>query len=455
MAGRILVVDDVATNRTLMSQLLGRAYYEVEEATCGEEALEMALARPPDLALVDVMMPGMNGYELCRRMKSSPTLADVPVVIVTTLDTRDDRRAGIEAGADDFLTKPVRHQALFARLRSLLRMKAMTDELRMRGDTMRDLTDEGGAPLVIEPPPGARVLGITSPQSGEALRRMLEGRLDVRLDVVSTAADTFRAIAEGPPQGVLVDALGFKGFSSDFCTALRQRPETRTSALLMLVDSDDFSTAAACLDAGANDYAMWPLDPSELSARLRTQLRYKAYADHLRDNMRDGLRLAVTDPLTGLRNRRYMDTHLARMIEKAQSGGQPLSLLAFDLDRFKLVNDTFGHAAGDEVLKEFSRRLLDNTRSVDLVARLGGEEFVVVMPDAGMDDARIAAERVRSAIEAAAFVEGDRIIPVTVSVGVSSLKPHGDVASRLIARADAALYIAKAAGRNRVILEAA
>jgi two-component system cell cycle response regulator len=254
---------------------------------------------------------------------------------------------------------------------------------------------------------------------------------------------------------VLVDALGFKGFSSDFCTALRQRPETRTSALLMLVDSDDFSTAAACLDAGANDYAMWPLDPSELSARLRTQLRYKAYADHLRDNMRDGLRLAVTDPLTGLRNRRYMDTHLARMIDKAQSGGQPLSLLAFDLDRFKLVNDTFGHAAGDAVLKEFSRRLLDNTRSVDLVARLGGEEFVVVMPDAGMDDARIAAERVRSAIEAAAFVEGDRIIPVTVSVGVSSLKPQGDVAAKLIARADAALYIAKAAGRNRVILEAA
>jgi len=284
---------------------------------------------------------------------------------------------------------------------------------------------------------------------------MLEGRIDVKLEIVSTAAETFRAATAGEPQGILVDALGFKDFSSDFCTALRQRPETRTSALLMLVDNDDYATAAACLDAGANDYAMWPLDPSELSARLRTQLRYKAYADHLRDNMRDGLRLAVTDPLTGLRNRRYMDTHLERMIDKARASGAPLSLLAFDLDRFKQVNDTFGHAAGDSVLREFSRRLLDNTRSVDLVARLGGEEFVVVMPDAGVDAARAAAERVRGAIEATAFVENDRVIPVTVSVGVSSLRPDGDGAARLIARADAALYIAKAAGRNRVILEAA
>lgn len=455
MAGRILVVDDVATNRLLMGQLLGKAYYDVEEASSAEEALELARANPPDIALIDVMMPGMNGYELCRRLKADPALAGVPIVIVTTLDTQDDRREGIEAGADDFLTKPVRPVTLFARLRSLLRMKAMNDELRMRDETLRDLGGEALSPASIEPPAGAGVLGISSKETAEALRKMLVSRLDVTVEVATDAASAFRKIADRPPEAVLVDAVGFEGFSSDFIAALRQRPETRSSALLTLVDAEDFKLAASALDAGANDYVMWPIDASELTARVRTQLRYKAYSDHLKQSMRDGLRMAATDPLTGLRNRRYVDTHLPRMIENAVATRSPLSLLAFDLDRFKAVNDTFGHAAGDAILKEFSRRLLDNIRSVDLAARLGGEEFIVVMPEAALDDARLAAERVRAAIEAPGFEHKGVMIPVTVSVGVSGLRPGRDTPDTLAARADAALYIAKAAGRNRVILEAA
>jgi two-component system cell cycle response regulator len=455
MAGRILVVDDVATNRLLMTQLLEKAYYDVEEARTGEEALAMAERHPPDLALVDVMMPGMSGYDLCRRFKAHPVLSGVPVVIVTTLDTADDRREGIEAGADDFLTKPVRHVALFARLRSLLRMKAMTDELRLRDETLRDLGDDGLSPRLIDPPAGARVIGVTSPRDGPELARMLTSRLDVTVQIATDAPTAFRLIAERAPEAVLIDSVGFKGFSSDFIAALRQRPETRSAALLTLVDAEDFKLAATCLDAGSNDYAMWPIDPSELSARLRTQMRYKAYADHLRASMRDGLRMAATDPLTGLRNRRYVDTHLARMIDNANANQTPMSLLAFDLDRFKSVNDTFGHAAGDSILKEFSRRLLDNIRSVDMAARLGGEEFIVVMPDAAIDDGRQAAERVRRAIEAPGFQHEGITIPVTVSVGVAGLRHGFDSPATLAARADAALYIAKAAGRNRVILEAA
>ena len=455
MAGRILVVDDVATNRMLMSQLLSKAYYDVEEARTGEEALEMALRHPPDLALVDVMMPGMNGYELCRRMKAHPLLAGVPVVIVTTLDTVDDRREGIEAGADDFLTKPVRHVALFARLRSLLRMKAMTDELRLRDETLRDLGGDGTSPLVIEPPAGARVIGVSSPKAGADLAKMLTQRLDVTVQIATDAPTAFKLMGERAPEAVVIDSMGFEGFSSDFIAALRQRPESRSAALLTLVDAEDFKLAATCLDAGANDYVMWPIDPSEMAARLRTQMRYKAYADHLRESMRDGLRMAATDPLTGLRNRRYVDTHLARMIDNANANQTPLSMLAFDLDRFKAVNDTFGHAAGDSILKEFARRLLDNIRSVDMAARLGGEEFIVVMPDAALDDARLAAERVRRAIEAPGFDHEGVSIPVTVSVGVAGLRHGFDTAATMAARADAALYIAKAAGRNRVILEAA
>jgi two-component system cell cycle response regulator len=455
MAGRILVVDDTATNRLLLSLLLSKAFYEVEEASSGQEALAMATRNPPDLALVDVMMPGMNGYELCRRFKAEPRLADVPVVIITSLDAQDDRLEALTAGADDFLTKPVREGALFARLRALLRMKAMTDELRLRDVTLRDLCLDAGPQLIVEPPPGARVLTVTGPDIGDQLKKMLEKRLDVRLENAATAREAFRLSVERAPEALMIDALGFGEFSPAFFTALRHRPETRAAALLTLVDSADFETAAAALDAGANDYAMWPLDPSELTARLRTQLRHKAYADHLRGTLSDGLKLAVTDPLTGLRNRRYLDAHLGRMIERAQEQGQLLAVMAFDLDRFKSVNDTWGHAAGDAILRQFAQRLAANTRSIDLVARTGGEEFIVAMPEAGLADARVAAERVRRAVERPGFDIGDRVIDMTVSVGVAQLRRNDDSGEKLLQRADAALYAAKSAGRNRVSLAAA
>jgi two-component system cell cycle response regulator len=455
MSGRILVVDDIDTNRAVLSALLKKKFFEVVEARTGEEALELAKTVQPDIALLDVMMPGLSGFDGCRIMKADPDLAHVPVVIVTTLDDGSSRRAGIEAGADDFLTKPIIAEALFARIRSLLRMKAMTDELRMRDETIRDIALEGVSPQLIEPPENARVIGVTDERSGDILREILEARLSVKFSIVNDAAETWAALTETPPEAVLVDALGFSDFSPDFCAAIRQRPQARGSAILALLDAARADEAAACLDAGANDYVMQPIDPSELAARLRTQLRHKAYADHLRSSMRDGLMMAVTDPLTGLRNRRYLDHHLGRMMEHARESRAPLSLLAFDLDRFKAINDTYGHAAGDAVLKEFARRLDSNTRSVDLIARTGGEEFLVAMPDASIDDARIAAERVRRAVEKPVFAVDGAELSVTVSVGVAALRRSDRAPRGLIERADAALYRAKHSGRNRVILEAA
>jgi two-component system cell cycle response regulator len=455
MAGRILIVDDVATNRLLLSLLLSKAYYEVDEAESGAAALEAARRNPPDLALVDLMMPGMNGYELCRRMKSDPQLADVPVVIITGAGSENGRVKALAHGADDFLTKPVREDALFARLRSLLRMKAMTDELRLREETMRGLIVDSPPPLLIEPPSGARVLSVTSEVNGRLLREIVESGLDVRMDIATSAQDAFRLAAEQTPEAMIIDTVGFREFDQNFFSAARQRQDTRAAALLTLVAGDRIDLAAFALDAGANDYVVWPLDPAELTARLRTQLRYKAYADHLRANVSDGLRMAVSDSLTGLRNRRYLDAHLARMIDRALSEAAPLCVLAFDLDRFKAVNDTWGHAAGDAILKQFASRLLENTRSMDLVSRTGGEEFIVVMPDASLPDARVAAERVRAAVERPGFDIGGRLIDMTVSVGVSALRRKGDSIERLLARADAALYASKSGGRNRVTLAAA
>ncbi|MFN3614376.1 MAG: diguanylate cyclase [Rubrimonas sp.] len=455
MAGRILIVDDVATNRLLLNLLLTKSYYEVEEAENGFEALELANRNPPDLALIDLMMPGMNGYELCRRLKSNPATADVPVVIITGVGAKDGRVRALTCGADDFLTKPVREDALMARLRALLRMKAMIDELRLHQETMRGLIADSPPPMLIEPPPGATILGLTSDGNAPVLRQMIEPRLDVRLQLATNARTAFQMAAAQPPETLLMDALGFTEFSAALCAALRGRAETRLAPMLTLVAPGDHAAAAAALDAGSNDYAHWPIDPPELTARLRNQLRYKAYADNLRNSVADGLKMALSDPLTGLRNRRYLDAHLAKMIERALAQTEPLCVMAFDLDRFKAVNDRYGHAAGDAILRQFAKRLVQNTRSVDLVARTGGEEFIVAMPETSVADARVAAERVRRAVENPGFDTGEAVIAMTVSVGVASLRARGDSASRLLARADAALYASKSGGRNRVTLAAA
>ncbi|MFZ2101331.1 MAG: diguanylate cyclase, partial [Oricola sp.] len=201
-----------------------------------------------------------------------------------------------------------------------------------------------------------------------------------------------------------------------------------------------------------------PVDPNELTARLRTQVRRKRYHDGLRNNVAASIELAVTDGLTGLHNRRYLDTHLETLVARSLARDKQLSLLITDIDRFKTVNDTFGHDAGDDVLREFARRLRINVRGMDLACRYGGEEFVVVMPDTPPHVAVEVAERLRAQIEADGFAieNGVRTIDVTVSVGVASLiRQGGEDAKSLLKRADKALYEAKNTGRNRVVSDAA
>jgi two-component system cell cycle response regulator len=239
--------------------------------------------------------------------------------------------------------------------------------------------------------------------------------------------------------------------------ALRGRPATRQSALIMVIDSGDLDAAASALDIGANDYVMEPFELSELVVRLRSQIRRKRYSDRLRDSVQTGLMMAVVDPLTGLYNRRYAASHLANMQRAAAETQSSLSVMMLDLDKFKAVNDHHGHEAGDRVLKEFAARLRVNVRGVDLVARLGGEEFFLAMPDADEEEATTVAERIRKAVESEPFVVGrdGEAITVTVSIGVAMARAGEQDSEALIRRADAALYESKSGGRNRVTIDIA
>ncbi|MFV2035941.1 MAG: diguanylate cyclase, partial [Halocynthiibacter sp.] len=232
---------------------------------------------------------------------------------------------------------------------------------------------------------------------------------------------------------------------------LRANLDTRQSAIILVVEDGEMDTATKGLELGASDYIHAPFDPNEMVARLRSQMRRKKYSDRLRSNVRDGLKMAVIDPLTGLYNRRYATQHMQRIIERSGESGLPYAVIMMDLDRFKSVNDTHGHDAGDHVLKEFARRLQENLRGIDLVARLGGEEFLVVLPDTGPTEVEFAAERLRKAIDREDFeIGGGKHIPITVSIGVAFGGPDDKNPGVLIQQADAALYESKSTGRNRV-----
>jgi two-component system cell cycle response regulator len=211
------------------------------------------------------------------------------------------------------------------------------------------------------------------------------------------------------------------------------------------------------LEIGVNDLIARPVDPEELAARARTLIRQKRYTDFLRNNLDNSLELAVTDPLTGLHNRRYMSSQLAGLAKRAHHGGGPVSALLVDIDHFKRINDSFGHDVGDAVLREFAVRLATNVRAIDLPCRYGGEEFVVVMPDTSLDAAERVAERLRLHVSGAPFhVAGAaELLTVTISIGVATTLGDDDTPEALLKRADEAVYQAKSKGRNLVVLQAA
>jgi two-component system cell cycle response regulator len=226
--------------------------------------------------------------------------------------------------------------------------------------------------------------------------------------------------------------------------------------LLLLADIEDRQRILRGLDLGVNDYVVRPVDRNEILARARTQVRRKRYADSLRSDMQAAMEMAVLDPLTGLNNRRYLESHLAALLEQAAQKGRPVASMILDVDHFKMVNDTYGHDAGDEVLKTFAARVKHVVRGGDLMCRFGGEEFVIIMPDTTLSVARIAAERVRAAVAASPFPieKGARAVPVTVSIGIA--ESHADdTPDALFKRADRALYQSKNGGRNRVSAAAA
>ncbi|MEI8276784.1 MAG: diguanylate cyclase, partial [Hyphomicrobiales bacterium] len=265
------------------------------------------------------------------------------------------------------------------------------------------------------------------------------------------------SVAEGDYELVIV-SLGLKDHDGlRLCSQIRSLERTRNLPILAIAEADNNARLVRGLEIGVNDYLIRPIDKNEMLARVRTQIKKKRYTERLRDNVAMSIEMAITDALTSLFNRRYMETHLAALTEQAAQRGKPLSVLILDIDFFKAINDGHGHDAGDDVLREFSLRIRKSIRNIDLACRYGGEEFVIVMPETDMAVAGMVAERIRRRIATEPFPiqQGTKSLEVTISIGIAALGGEGDTAAAMLKRADTALYRAKRDGRNRVVQDAA
>ena len=454
MAWRILIADSVATNRIALKAFLKAARYDPVMATDADEAFDCARKSAPDLILVGESLALDSDAGLLSRLRSDPLTRRIPRIALLRDPAPATRLAALRAGADDATGHPGTQDTLMARIRSHLRAADTTQALGQRNAAVRDL---GFAEEVQSYEPPAQVaLVAADPLRAEIWRGLLDRQCRHRTVALCTGIALGHADGEMPPDVFVIEApLAHPGEALRLLAELRSRPKTRHAAIIVVHDAHDVQTATMALDLGASDLLETGFHIEELSLRIGIQLDRKRDGDRLRASVDEGLKLALVDPLTGLFNRRYAFSH-ARRTGALEPDGKGYSVILADIDRFKSINDTFGHAAGDAVLVAVARRLRDKVRGMDMVARIGGEEFLVYMPDPDPDAALAAAFRLCEELRASPveLLDGRPPIPVTASFGVAVGSP-GEALEDVINRADDALYAAKEAGRDTVTMAGA
>lgn len=454
MSARVLVVDDILPNVKLLEAKLSSEYFDVVTALNGQDALQLAEEKSPDIVLLDIMMPGMDGFEVCERLKANPKTAHIPVVMVTALTDATDRVRGLEAGADDFLSKPLNDTALMARVRSLVRLKMTIDEWRIRENTASQFGVMSGVDTQMAEESGNAKILVVEDKTFESDKFIETLQRDEDSVIPAVSGDQAIMLAQEHDFDLVTVSLNMDGEDGlRLISHLRSNERTRSIPILMVAMEEDMKRVAQGLEIGAHDYILRPVDRNELLARARTQVRRKRYQERLRENYEQSLNMALTDTLTGLFNRRYLNAHFEKILGNIARTQKPIGILMMDIDHFKSVNDTYGHQVGDEVLIEFSDRIAKRLRSFDLIARMGGEEFVAILPDITPQVAMQVSERLRQSIADEPFnvsaPEGQ--ISCSVSMGGVIIDDADIGVEQALKLADDCLYKAKEDGRNRSV----
>ena len=449
MPRKILVVDDLATNRIVMKVKLIGACYEAILARDGVEAVQLARSEQPDLILLDYVMPGLDGLGVARALRADPRTQAIPIIMISAARDEVAKLSALRAGVDDFLIKPLEDDVLLARIRNLLRASDQSDEL---SEHIARLPVPGlaeHAKAFITP---ARVALVTHrPERAVVWRNRLAQDLPAAYTILSREEAISRS--SGFELYFIAADLGDGANGLQLISELRAQPGGRHAAICFIAPEGAQALSAMALDLGANAVVREGFDGPETALRARHLLDRKQADDRKRAAVEEGLRQSVRDPLTGLYNRRYALPRLAQMLDDCRDGQEVCTVMMVDVDHFKEVNDGFGHATGDLVLAEVAGRLRGAFRPEDMIARIGGDEFLIVVNGLDRETATSIAHRLCKLASAPIRVAAPGGLgqpDVSVSIGVALSQASGETAESVLARADAALMSAKSRGRNRV-----
>jgi len=451
---KVLVADDSAVALASLEKILSTDHFQTIKATNGKEALDRAVCELPDLILLDVMMPEMNGFEVARTLKEDSRTHGIPIIMVTALQDLENELAGREAGAEEYLSKPVRPQELLARANSLIALRQYRDQLSIRNHSqwsfIVDKQSDDASPEPEKEQPS--VLLVEDNESDAELVRHFLTDLPLHLERLSNGEDAVELCQTGKVDMMLLDILlpGLNGF--EVCRRVKSSDKGKDLPIVVITCLEDMDSRVKCLELQADDFLVKPIIGRELQARVKILLEKKTQLDKLRSHYEEALNSAVVDWLTGLYNHGYFKKFLDLEIKKSLRQRYPVTLIMIDIDNFKALNDSYGHPSGDVVLQELAQVVRKSVREVDLVARYGGDEFAVVLPYSDGRRALRIAHRIDENIKKHGFspLASAQNSRLTVSMGVAGYPQDAVHVDELIHSADQKLYTAKTKGKNQI-----
>jgi len=450
---RILIVDDEPVNIKVLEAKLPSREYEVIKAYSGMEALKKVSEIPPDVILLDIMMPEMDGYEVTRRLKRDPGTRHIPIIVVTALTDTKDKLTALEAGAEEFISKPVNSTELIARINSMLRLKRYREQLDIRSHSEESfschLSQEEPDKLSSDLP---LVLLVEDNESDSKLIRSYLHGQPYRVVVVENGEEAIIRAKREKVDLILLDILlpGMDGF--EVCRSLKEMEQTKNVQVIIITGLSDLEDKIRGIELGSDDFLVKPVNGREITGRINILLKKKKHMDTLCANYENAMNSAIIDGLTGLYNHLYFKRFLHFEVKRSLRHSYPVSLIMIDVDNFKHHNDTLGHLVGDMILKEIGHVIRDNIREMDLAFRYGGDELAAVLPYCDRKNALDVVDRIRNALASHAF--SDKVpLPtgsVTLSIGIAISPSDATTVEELIEKADQMLYRAKNEGKDRI-----
>ena len=396
---RVLIVDDEPLNVKLFEAMLSSDNREIIKAYNGEQALEKVNKEIPDLILLDVMMPGIDGFEVTRRLKGNGETKDIPIILITAMDNADYKAIGHEAGADEFLNKPIKAVELKSRVKSLLHTKEYQDKLKLLIQTESGNDPDNKDRLILGENHKLPVLLVLEEQKdAKSIEMFLHGQ-PYQVIVGKNAKDAMTLTSQRQVDLILLDAMlqGEKCF--EISRYLKEQEKTANIQVLVLTDSDVLENKQPEFVLWSDDFLIKPVNVFELRTRVKALLKKKTFLDKLYAGPAGSVQEAITDSISGLANQSYFKFFLDHEIQRSLRDGRPVALVMMEVINVKHSQNCAGHPAGEELLKDLGTLVKENIRSIDLGARCKEKQFAIVLTNTDGNGAIIVAERLKRLIQ--------------------------------------------------------